>query len=221
MPSLPARQGQAGPGRGTACAPLQAASTGLGSRQDKLGPQQGDRDRGRASGSVPLQGKYKKETATNPGAFICGRTNQTELGPNSHGTRARGIGKKKGTVHHPCTGQGTAFPSPSSLPCPTQGEAGNTHPALPGRPTAPRQAHRTLCFSSRCCPNITTPQPGFASATSYTGLIAPGTPRRRSASSAQCQQCPVGPAQDMQPHISCCRPGAHSPYLGFLTNTSS
>lgn len=97
LPSLPARQGQVGPGRGKACAPQKAASTGLGSRQGKPGqeghgpPKKGDRDRGRAGSSLPHQGKDKKEIATKPGAFLCGRANRAELGPNGHGAGTGGI----------------------------------------------------------------------------------------------------------------------------------
>lgn len=121
LPPLPARQGQAGPGRGKACAPQQAASTGLGSRQGKPGPERhsppesGDRDRGRAGGSVPLQSKDKEDTATKPGTFIYSRVNRAGLGPNDHGARAGGIverrRQKNGRCAPPlpgCKGQGTA-----------------------------------------------------------------------------------------------------------------
>lgn len=138
----------------------QAASTGLGSRKGKAGPdrhnpaERRDMDRGRASGSVPLQGK-DKETAPKPGTFICSRANRTQLGPSGHSARAGGITERgrenRGTVHHPCPAawgkeQHTAplnrAPAPFSVL--TQGEAGETQPALPNHPTAPHQAHRML-----------------------------------------------------------------------------
>lgn len=175
LPSLPARQGQAGPGRGKACAPQQAASTGLGSRQGKPGPERhsppesGDRDRGRAGGSVPLQGKDKEETATKPGTFIYGRVNRAGLGPNDHGARAGGIverrrQKKQALCTTPARlhrARNSPPPASAPFPVPTQGEASDTHPTLPSHPAAQRQAHGTLCPRSRCCPNITTPPARF------------------------------------------------------------
>ena len=159
LSSLPARQGQAAPVRGKACAPpQQAASTELGSKQGTLGPGRHSplerQTEGEPMALCLCRAKTRRRWLQNQeDLFVAEQTGQSwDLAVTAPEQKAlwRGEGRNRGG----CVAPPALAPFPHAH---MQGEASDTHPALPDScsPTG-------RCVpGSRRCPNITTPPARF------------------------------------------------------------
>lgn len=128
LPSLLARQGQAGPGQGASpVPPSRLPALGLGTGRASRGqtstahPRSGTGTEGEPAALCLCRAKARSRWLQITAPFICGRGNWAELGPNGHSARAGGIAERrrqKRSCAQPCPAAWGKewLPSVGSLP---------------------------------------------------------------------------------------------------------